>query len=267
METGNGIFYLFCLPCFCAVLLLCRTVFGPPTAFPLIGPQCTVGVLAGTHWGAHWYLGRMVSGTKRQPSGCFSDLKLRCIGYVCARATITERDATNIFGQWHSQKKRKRCRLQVHKSNHSSCHGAQVLNVCDHDISFPDTPRVKGRGLSHRSPQGLCSLRSGCRTCAHETNVWAVCVLFTHHQLPRDWISRKRNKNHSSGTILKKKKLFTPRWRFPRIPVPRWRQAAAWLPSWLRKWRRMRCGRRIACLLQGLQTVDRACVGLVALDG
>ena len=26
---------------------------GPPTAFPLIGPQCTVGVLAGTHWGAH----------------------------------------------------------------------------------------------------------------------------------------------------------------------------------------------------------------------
>ena len=26
---------------------------GPPTAFPLNGPQCTVGVLAGTHWGAH----------------------------------------------------------------------------------------------------------------------------------------------------------------------------------------------------------------------
>ena len=25
---------------------------GPPTAFPLFEPQCTVGVLAGTHWGA-----------------------------------------------------------------------------------------------------------------------------------------------------------------------------------------------------------------------
>ena len=30
-----------------------KKVFGPPTAFPLIGPQCTVGVLARTHWRAH----------------------------------------------------------------------------------------------------------------------------------------------------------------------------------------------------------------------
>ena len=34
-------------------VLLCGTVIGPPTAFQLIGLQCTVGVLTGTHWGAH----------------------------------------------------------------------------------------------------------------------------------------------------------------------------------------------------------------------
>ena len=79
-----------CLPCFCS-LLLCWTVFGPPTAFPLIGPQCTVGVLAGTHWDAHWYPGRMVSGTKHQPSGCCSAaataallLQLLRLLHVCA---------------------------------------------------------------------------------------------------------------------------------------------------------------------------------------
>ena len=58
-------------PCDCCVEL-CTAVSGPPTAFPLIGPQCTVGVLTGTHWGAHWYSGRMVSRTKRQHSGCFN---------------------------------------------------------------------------------------------------------------------------------------------------------------------------------------------------
>ena len=36
---------------------------GPPTAFPLSRPQCTVGVLARTHWGASdaqagWQLGQ-----------------------------------------------------------------------------------------------------------------------------------------------------------------------------------------------------------------
>ena len=40
---------------------------GPPTAFPLIGPQCTVGVLAGTNWGALRCPGKKASGTKRQP--------------------------------------------------------------------------------------------------------------------------------------------------------------------------------------------------------
>ena len=40
---------------------------GPPTAFLLFRPQCTVGVLAGTHWGALRCPGRMASGTKRQP--------------------------------------------------------------------------------------------------------------------------------------------------------------------------------------------------------
>ena len=43
-----------------------------PTAFPLIGPQCTVRVLAGTKWGAHGYPSRTVPRTKRQPSGCCS---------------------------------------------------------------------------------------------------------------------------------------------------------------------------------------------------
>ena len=43
--------------------LLCSTVNGPPTAFPLIGSQCTVGVLTGTHWvptdtQAGWYQGQ-----------------------------------------------------------------------------------------------------------------------------------------------------------------------------------------------------------------
>ena len=33
--------------------------------------------------------------------------------------------------------------------------------------------------------------------------------------------------------------------RFPRVPVPRWPQVAAWLPSWWRRWRRTCCGRRI----------------------
>ena len=66
---------------FCLLELVCWTVLsarhgmctspfgrwcGPPTAFPLIGPQCTVGVLAGTHWGALRCPGRMASGAERQ---------------------------------------------------------------------------------------------------------------------------------------------------------------------------------------------------------
>ena len=50
--------------------ICCLIQNGPPTAptaFPLSGPQCTVGVLAGTHWGALRCPGRMASGTKRQP--------------------------------------------------------------------------------------------------------------------------------------------------------------------------------------------------------
>ena len=40
---------------------------GPPTASPFTGPQCTVGVLAGTHWSALRCPGRMASGAERQP--------------------------------------------------------------------------------------------------------------------------------------------------------------------------------------------------------
>ena len=39
---------------------------GPPTAFLLFRPQCTVDVLALTHWGALRCPCRMASGTKRQ---------------------------------------------------------------------------------------------------------------------------------------------------------------------------------------------------------
>ena len=42
---------------------------------------------------------------------------------------------------------------------------------------------------------------------------------------------------------LKKKLLFSPGWRVPRIPAPSWPQSAAWLPSWWRRW--MRRGRLI----------------------
>ena len=79
----------------------------------------------------------------------------------------------------------------------------------------------------------------------YETNVCAVGVMFTlTRRLPE--ISSKRNRNHSAGITKEgKKSLFTPGWRFPRIPVPRWPLVAAWLPSWWRRWRRMRCGRKI----------------------
>ena len=40
---------------------------GPPTAFLLSRPQCTVGVLAGTHRGALRCPSKMASGTKRNP--------------------------------------------------------------------------------------------------------------------------------------------------------------------------------------------------------
>ena len=48
---------------FSALYCCAERWFGPPTAFPLIGPQCTVGVFAGTHWSATdtqagWYQGQ-----------------------------------------------------------------------------------------------------------------------------------------------------------------------------------------------------------------
>ena len=72
--------YLYCVLC-------CLNSW----AFPLIGPQCTVGVLAGTHWGAHRYPGRMVSGTKRQPSGCCSSAAADCckLYWLCYHKHIT----------------------------------------------------------------------------------------------------------------------------------------------------------------------------------
>ena len=79
----------------------------------------------------------------------------------------------------------------------------------------------------------------------HEKNVCAVGVLFTppvHCQDIKFQASEKKDIHLEH--LKKKKSLFNPRWRFPRIPVPRWPQVAAWLPSWWRRWRRMRCGRR-----------------------
>ena len=60
---------------------------GPPTAFLLFRPQCAVGVLAGTHWGALRCPSTMASGTKRQP---LSAALLHCCWtaeLVLARAT------------------------------------------------------------------------------------------------------------------------------------------------------------------------------------
>ena len=59
-----------CMPCICYLIQ-----HGPPTAFLLFRPQCTVGVLAGTHWGALRCPSRMASGTKRQP---LSNALLHC---------------------------------------------------------------------------------------------------------------------------------------------------------------------------------------------
>ena len=55
-------------PCAATMFAVCllSDPNGPPTAFLLFRPQCPVGVLAGTHWGALRCPGRMQSGTKRQ---------------------------------------------------------------------------------------------------------------------------------------------------------------------------------------------------------
>ena len=72
---------------------------GPPTAFLLFRPQCTVGVLAGTHWGALRCPGRMASGTQRQP---LSAALLHCCCTaepVLTRATNTPlRSSTRVVG-------------------------------------------------------------------------------------------------------------------------------------------------------------------------
>ena len=77
-----------CLGCVCTVYCA-ELLFGPPTAFPLIGPQCTVGVLAGTHWGALRYPG----------SGA--------VLVTCARV----RPSLNVLPQTEKDKKKTTCDL------------------------------------------------------------------------------------------------------------------------------------------------------------
>ena len=73
------------MPCIC-----CLIKNGPPTAFLLFRPQCTGGVLAGTHWGALRCPGKMASGelgltraTKHTPS-----VKHACRGTWTAPTTV-----------------------------------------------------------------------------------------------------------------------------------------------------------------------------------
>ena len=68
-QAFRHVDYLFLTTCSAAMfaVYLLSDPNGPPTAFLLFRPQCTAGVLAGTHWGALRCPGRMASGTKRQP--------------------------------------------------------------------------------------------------------------------------------------------------------------------------------------------------------
>ena len=59
------LFFSTCSATMFAVYLL-SDPSGPPKAFLLFRPQCTVGVLAGTHWGALRCPDRLASVTKRQ---------------------------------------------------------------------------------------------------------------------------------------------------------------------------------------------------------
>ena len=82
----DDLFSTTCFPTMFAVYLL-SDLDGQPTAFPLSGPQCTVGGLARTHWGALQCPGSLASGTKRQPLSA-ALLHRCCIGEpVLTRAT------------------------------------------------------------------------------------------------------------------------------------------------------------------------------------
>ena len=74
---------------------------GPPTAFLLFRPQCTVGVLAGTNWGALRCAGRMASGTKRQP---LSAALLHC---CCTAEPLLRRKKRSKRGRRKNEKKEK----------------------------------------------------------------------------------------------------------------------------------------------------------------
>ena len=68
-QAFRHVDYLFITTCSATMfaVYLLSDPNGPPTALLLFRPQCTVGVLAGTHWGALRCPGRMATGTKRQP--------------------------------------------------------------------------------------------------------------------------------------------------------------------------------------------------------
>ena len=68
-QAFRHVDYLFLTTCSATMfaVYLMSDPNGPPTAFLLFRSQCTVGVLAGTHWSALGCPGKMASGTKRRP--------------------------------------------------------------------------------------------------------------------------------------------------------------------------------------------------------
>ena len=73
---------------------------GPPTASPLFGPQCTVGVLAGTHWSALRCPGRMASGAERQPLWlCFVGGGGHVMRTSCTRVVVAHPDHHESDGE------------------------------------------------------------------------------------------------------------------------------------------------------------------------
>ena len=67
---GTGVLECLCDGSLHLDFAICGVGVGPPKPSPLFGPQCTVGVLAGTHWGATdaqagWHREQRVN-----PGGC-----------------------------------------------------------------------------------------------------------------------------------------------------------------------------------------------------
>ena len=107
-QAFRHVDYLFLRTCSATMfaVYLLSDPDGPPTAFLLFRPQCTVGVLAGTHRGALRCPGGKASGTKRQPLSAAAALLLHCcctaaalLLHCCCTADTCYQ--THPFGQAH----------------------------------------------------------------------------------------------------------------------------------------------------------------------